>query len=219
NNDITFSNIDFTYDQFHYVLKNFNLIIHQNEHIQLFGPSGCGKSTICDLLLKTYLPTKGDIKIGKTNIADIEISSLRKTIVYLNQRSKLILGTIKENIMLDRNFDQKRFEKVCNICHLDEIIEKKPLRYETHVSNEENNLSGGEKQRIMLARVLYSDASIFLLDESLSEIGEKMEKEIIKNIREFLNEKTLIYISHKNYKSLFDEIVKLEVVNERVLIS
>jgi ATP-binding cassette subfamily B protein len=219
NNDITFFNVDFTYDKFRYVLKNLTLKVHKNEHIQLFGPSGSGKSTICDLLMKTYSPTNGSIKIGKTNITDIELSSLRKIIVYLNQRSRLIVGTIKENIILDRNYNQERFDRVCEICYLNEFIEKKPLRYETNVSHEENNLSGGEKQRIMLARVLYSNAEIFLLDESLSEIGEKMEKEIIKKIREFLKGKTLIYISHKNYKLLFDEMVKLEVNGERVLIS
>lgn len=217
--DIMFSNVDFSYNQFQYVLKNLSFRIHAQEHIQLFGPSGCGKSTICELLMKTYEPTNGAIKIGKIDLSDIDGASLRKSIIYLNQRSKLILGTIKDNILLGRNYNPKRFQEVCEICHLEEIVNKKPLRYETTISNEENNLSGGEKQRIMLARVLYSEATIFLFDESLSEISEKMEKEIIKNMRVFLKKKTLIYISHKNYKALFDEIIRLEVTNERVSIS
>lgn len=216
---ITFSKVCFSYDQYHYILKELSFEIYKAEHVLLFGKSGCGKSTICKLLTNTIIPTTGEIKIGKMNIQDISLNSLRSSITYLNQRSKLMTGTIKENIIFGRNYDHQKFIKVCEICHIEEIVKKKPLRFETTINGEENNLSGGERQRIMLARTIYSDAKIFLLDESLSEVDEKLEKEIIKDLRVFLQEQTLIYISHKNYKTLFDEVIKLEVINERVLIS
>lgn len=216
---ITFSNVSFSYDQYQYILKNLSFKISPAEHILLLGKSGCGKSTICKLLTKVFSPNYGEIKIGKNNLQDLEINSVRSSIIYLNQRSKLITGSIKENILFGRNYNHQKFLEVCEICQIEEIVNKKPLRYETTINYEENHLSGGERQRIMLARTLYTEASVYLLDESLSEVDEKLEKEIIKRIRIFLKEKTLVYISHKNYKMLFDEVIKLEVIHERILIS
>ena len=178
----------------------------------LLGSSGCGKSTLCKILTGIYEPTSGTIAFDNQNMRDIHLDVIKNNIIYLPQDSHLITGTIRENILMQRNFNEARFQKVCEICQIEEIVEKKPLR-------NENNLSGGEKQRIMLARTLYTDAQIFLLDESLSEVDETKEKQMIKEMREFLKRKTIIYISHKNYKSLFDDVKKLEVCHERVLIS
>jgi len=219
NGDIYFKQISYSYNQYNYVLKNLNLHIIFGSHVQLFGQSGCGKSTICKLILRLLEPLEGKILIGPINILDINLPSIRSSILYLNQRSHLLTGTIWENIIMGRNIDMKRFYQVCEICHLEEIVAKKPLRYETTIQCHEENLSGGEKQRIMLARTLYGNAFIYLFDESLSEVDEKLEKDIIKRMREFLKAKTIIYISHKNYKSLFDEVVKLEACYDRVLIS
>lgn len=217
--DIYIENLTFTYNHYHYILKDFTLSIMNGTHLLLLGASGCGKSTLCKILTKIYEPNGGTIKFGNKNILDFDISTIRENIIYLPQDSHLITGTIKENIIMDRNFDAKKFERICQICQIEEIISKKPLRYETTINSNENNLSGGEKQRIMLARTLYSNAQIFLLDESLSEVDEKKEKIIIKEMREFLKNKTIIYISHKNHKNLFDDVEKLEVCHERVLIS
>lgn len=217
--DLELKDLTFSYNQYNYVIKDFNLKIKEKSHVLFLGKSGCGKSTICKLLIRVLSPTYGSIKVGKINLLDYSPNTIRKHIVYLNQRSNLITGTIKENILLDCPFDSVKFQSICEICHIEEIVAKRPLRYETLILKEENNLSGGEKQRIMLARTLIHDADIYLFDESLSETDESLEKEIIKNVRKFLKEKTIIYISHKNYKSLFDEVIKLEECNERVIIS
>ena len=217
--DLKLKDVTYSYNQYNYALKDLNLLIPKYTHILLMGNSGCGKSTLCKILTGILNPTYGDIKIGKINIMDYSKKTIRDNIAYLSQRSNLILGTIKENIIMNRPFDMAKFCTICEICHIEEIVQKRPLRYETIISNQENNLSGGEKQRIMLARTLISEANIYLFDESLSEVDEKLEKEIIKKIREFLKDKTIIYISHKNYKTLFDKMIKLEDTNERVLIS
>ena len=217
--DIDFLNVSYSYDQYHYSLKDIKLKIIEGSHVLMIGESGCGKSTLCKILTRVLTLSSGEIKVGGINIEDYEPKTVRSNIVYLSQRSNLISATIKENIVMNRSFDLKRFNKICEICHVNEIVSKRPLRFETLVSNEENNLSGGEKQRIMLARTLMSRASIFLLDESLSEVDEKLEKDIIKNLREYLKGKTLIYISHRNHKKLFDEVITLEKCHERVLIS
>lgn len=217
--DIDVLKASYSYDQYHYSIKDLKLKIIEGSHVLMIGESGCGKSTLCKILTRVLSLSSGEIKIGGINIEDYEPKTIRANIVYLSQRSTIISATIKDNIMLNRAFDLRKFTKICEICHINEIVRKRPLRFETLISNQENNLSGGEKQRIMLARVLMSHASIFLLDESLSEVDEKMEKDIIQNMREFLKGKTLIYISHRNHKKLFDEVIKLERCHERVLIS
>lgn len=217
--DIKIEKLTFSYNQYHYILKDVNLQVIKGTHLLLLGSSGCGKSTLCKILTGIYEPTSGTIAFDNQNMRDIHLDVIKNNIIYLPQDSHLITGTIRENILMQRNFNEARFQKVCEICQIEEIVEKKPLRYETTISSNENNLSGGEKQRIMLARTLYTDAQIFLLDESLSEVDETKEKQMIKEMREFLKRKTIIYISHKNYKSLFDDVKKLEVCHERVLIS
>ena len=216
NGDIELDNITFTYNQYNYILKDIKLKIPKSAHIQLLGRSGSGKSTLCNIMIRVLKQSYGTIKIGKINIDDYDIKTLREHIVYLPQNSNLIKGTIIENIIMHRAMNWGKFLLVCEICHINEIIDKKPLRFETMLSNYEENLSGGEKQRIILARTLMSNADIFLLDESLSEVEEKLEQDIIKNMRNFLKDKTIIYISHKNHKKLFDYTMKIEGTNERV---
>ncbi len=217
--DIFFKNVSFSYDNYRYVLKDLTLCITKGTHVLLMGESGSGKSTICKLLLKDEKTINGTIEIGDHNILDIQKQALHEKIVYLNQKSNLMTGTIKENIVMYRPFHTSRFDQVCKICKIEEIVQKRPLRYETTINSQENNFSGGEKARIMLARTLYKDAEVYLLDEALSEIDEQMEKEIIKDMRVFLKEKTVLYISHRKLKSLFDETKKCEECHERILIS
>lgn len=214
--DIKIENLTFSYNQYNYILKDISMEIKEGNHILMMGNSGCGKSTFCKILVGVQKPTYGIIRINNVNLTDYNATTIRQHIVYLPQNSKLIYGTIKENIIMNRSFNLKKFKKICEVCHIEEILAKKPLRFETIIS-EESSLSGGEKQRIMLARTLYSERDIFLLDESLSEVDEKLEKSIIKAMRIFLEGKTMIYISHKNYKKLFDEMINLQGNNERIL--
>lgn len=217
--DLELDNVTFTYDQYHYIFKDLKMKIKEGNHILLLGASGSGKSTLCKILTKNLNLTYGEIKIGNLNIEDYNLLTIRDNIVYLPQKSPLISGTIKENILLSCENNFQLFQEICKICHIEEIVKKRPLRYETRINSQENDLSGGEKQRIVLARTLMRKANIFLLDECLSEVDEKLEKDIIKNMRIFLKGKILVYISHKNHKKLFDETYTLESCHERVLIS
>lgn len=214
--NLVFDNVTFSYNQYNYVLKDLSFEIPKGNHVLLMGNSGCGKSTLCKIMTRIQNQSYGTIKIAQINIEDYNPQTVREHIIYLPQKSKLIGGTIKENIIMSRAFNLQKFTKICEICHINEIVDKKPLRYETVIAEQDNNLSGGELQRIMLARTLFSNADIFLFDESLSEVDEKLEKEIIKEIRIFLEGKTIIYISHKNHKKLFDKMIELEECHERV---
>lgn len=208
--NIVVSNLTFSYNDYNQIIKNLNFKINIGEFVLLKGSSGCGKSTICKILEKYIDDYQGNISIGNINIKDISITTLRKNMTFVSQNESLFTGTIKDNIMLDRNIDLDEFSKICTICKIDEIVEKKPLRYETIINDESNYISGGERQRIILARALLQNASIYLIDEALSEVDQNMEKEIILNLQKYLKNKTVIYITHKNQDQLFKNIIDLE---------
>ena len=148
--------------------------------------------------------------IGKRNIKDLSLATIRKNIAYVSQNEALITGSIKENILLGRKVSDEKFYEICKLCLVDEIVAKKALRYEAIISNDSNNISGGEMQRIILARALLNDFSILMLDEALSEVDYYKEKRIIQNLKRKYKDKTIIYITHKNHDKLFDRVIKLE---------
>lgn len=213
NNSITFNNVSFSYNSYNYILKDFNAFINSNEHVFLKGNSGTGKSTICKILYKLVNEYKGNILIGGVSISDYSLSSIRSCINYVSQNEEIFSDTIRNNITFFRNIELSEFNKVCNICKLESLVSKRPLRYDSLINPDTNNLSGGEKQRIILARALLKKSNILILDEALSEVDYDLEKEIIKNILDNFKDKTIIYISHKNHESLFDKIINLENLN------
>lgn len=204
---LKFENLTFSYNYFQKNLVEISFEVNAKEHVFLKGKSGAGKSTICKLLIKELLDYQGDIWINHQNLKDLPLSNIRKSIVYLSQNETLLHDTIKENILFGREITNDKFQKVTNICQIEEIVSKKPLRYESVV--DDYMLSGGERQRLMLARALLSNASVYLLDECLSEIEEVREKEIIKGIRNYLQEKIVVYISHRNLKKQFERVIEI----------
>ena len=129
--------------------------------------------------------------------------TIRESVVYSSQQEKLYSTTIKENILFGQ--PETNFTKVCEICNLESIVSKRALRYESKVDI--TKISGGERQRILLARALMKEASLYLLDECLSEVDEQDEIDIIKKVRKYLKGKTLIYISHKRHDDLFERSI------------
>ena len=119
----------------------------------------------------------------------------------MNKKDKIII--------LDRNISNSLFHQVCQICEIDSIVAKKSLRYDSLLDPDSTNISGGEKQRIILARGLLKDSKIIILDEALSEVDISLENKIIKNIRNFYKNNTLIYISHKNQIKNFENIINI----------
>ena len=159
------------------------------------------------MLDKYITDYKGDILIGSINIKDLSLATIRKNILYVNQNENILTDTIRNNIILDRNVSEKQFFQICKLCAIDEIVKKKPLRYNTIIGKDIGNISGGEMQRIILARALLNNFQILILDEALSEVDYFLEEKIMKNIREKFKNKTIIYITHKNHDNIFDKIV------------
>lgn len=216
NGDITISNMSYSYNDYNNVLSNINLKIKKNSNVMIKGKSGIGKSTFCKLLNRTYEYSTGSIKICDIDIKDYPIKTIRSNILYLSQNEFLLSDTIKNNVILDKKYDNYKFNTIAKICFLDNIVSKKPLRYETVIDKDFSNLSGGEKQRIILARTLYQNFKILILDEALSEVNIILEKHIIRNLIDFIPNKTLIYVTHKNHEELFDDVLTIGDNNENV---
>ena len=215
NGDICFRNVEFSYNDYSKIISNFSLTIKQGEKIMIKGESGCGKSTICQLLQRNYLPTKGSVCIKNKNILDYSLMTLRENIIYVGQKENLYTDTVKNNIIFHQ-LKNDDFDKICNICLINDIVEKKKFRYDFGIDNNFANISGGEKQRLVLARALLKGGKILILDEALSELDFYSEQKIITNIKREYPEKTLIYISHKKQDKLFDRVITMEKKYEKL---
>ena len=166
----------------------------------VLGSSGSGKSTLFKILKQNY-----EIKRDKVYINGIDINDYKlNNIVYVSQNEILFSDTIENNIGND-------IYKVSKICLVDEIVKKTQLGYKTLIEENGFNLSGGEKQRIILSRALANPFDILIIDEGLSQVDTNMERVIIKNILKEYQDKTIIFISHRlDNIDLFNQVIKIE---------
>ena len=207
NGDIEFNNIKYSYNNDDTLINDISFRIKGNSGNTIKGPSGIGKSTLMKMLVRDIDEYKGDVKINGINIKDYSIKTIRENITYVSQREKILSDTIKNNITLDKEISPNELNKIINITKVDDILNNKTMRLDTILYDEGINLSGGERQRIILARSIAKKPKILILDESLSEIDSLKEKAIIKQIKNYLKESTIIYISHKNlasYKNIIE---------------
>ena len=208
-NHIEVKDLSYSYDYFHKILNKVNFQVKSKDKVLLSGPSGSGKSTICKLLYRSLGTYSGNIELNKTSECDYSLKAIRENILYVGQNENLFTGTIRENIICYRQISDEEFKIVCKICKLEEIVSKKPNRYNTVINASLNNLSGGEKQRIILARALLKKAKIIILDEALSEVNVDMEKGILDDLFVYFKNSTLIYVTHKNVDDKFEKIINL----------
>ena len=207
NGNIVFDNIDYSYNMYDYPIKNYSLTINKGNKVLVMGKSGLGKSTLFKLLYLLYAPLKGNILIDNINIKDYDLSTIRNNISYVSQTEAIYNDTLLNNITLGQDINKKKLNKILDICQVNDILDKKTLRLNTFVMEDESNLSGGEKSRIILARTLVCNRPIIIFDETLSNIAEDDANKIIRNICESFKDKTIIFISHFRPKYKFDQEV------------
>ncbi|WP_086523315.1 peptidase domain-containing ABC transporter [Bacillus sp. S1-R1J2-FB] len=196
--DIHINNITFAYGSRAPVLKDFNLHIPQGEKIALVGESGAGKSTIAKLLLNFMEVQQGDIKIGEYNISDIDLQYLRKRVAYIPQNIELFTGTVIENLKVGDPL--AKYEDIVNACKIAgaaEFIEKMQNKYQSLIEEGGGNLSGGEKQRLAIARALLAKSDFYIFDEATSNLDSFSERKIQEVIFEKIKNKTTIIIAHR----------------------
>lgn len=207
NGDIVFENVFYSHDKVNNILSNIDFKIEKNSKYLIHGKSGEGKSTLMKILVKYLKNYSGEIYIGNYNLKDIKLETINNSILYVSQNENIFNGTLKENIILNKQINNKKYEEILKICKVDKIRNKKTFRDNFLIEENGFNLSGGEKQRIILARALLNNFNYLILDECLSEIDSSLEKEIIQNIFDYFKDKTIIYITHKEeIKKLFNEV-------------
>lgn len=211
--DIKIENLSFTYS--HTGIKaitNFSLHVSPGERIAIVGRTGSGKSTIAQLLLRMFDADSGNIKLNGINIKDIKLESIRNQVSYVPQDGFLFSDTVANNISFgasDRSIEKIRHAAALAVVAGD--IDGFPKKYETEIGERGVSLSGGQKQRISIARALMKDAPILVLDDCLSAVDSKTEKEILENFKIAMNGKTSILITHRIFNlSNFDQIIVME---------
>lgn len=197
--NIEFKNVTFSYPNADKTsLNNVSFKINSGEHVVVIGKIGSGKSTIQKLLLSLYLPNEGAILVDNIDIKQLDPSELRKNIAYVSQDVLLFNGTVKENIVYRLpHIDDDKIIKAAQISGVMDFINKHPKGFDMPVGERGSFLSGGQRQSIAIARAILQDYPIILLDEPTSAMDTSSEAKFIKNIKEYLKEKTMILVTHK----------------------
>lgn len=199
--DIEIKNLSFSYNKLDNVLDNLNLNINEGEKVLLEGANGSGKSTLLNIISGLYDYDHGNVKVPSK-------------VSYIDQKSELFRGSIIDNIILDKRFDKEKFKRLEKILYLKEIIKNKSLGYNTNLESI-SNLSGGERQKIIMARTLYQDFNLLIMDESLSQISKDIRSKILKNINKYYRDKTIIYVSHYDDNFSFNKKINLTAREEK----
>lgn len=200
NENIIFKNVSFKYNSSDEdnVLKNVNITIPKNSTTAIVGASGSGKSTLIKLILGFYFPTEGEININETNIKSINLKDWRKNCGVIMQDGFIFSGTVAENISLsEESVNLEKLDYSLKIAELEETIKKLPLNYNTQIGESGVSLSGGEKQRLFIARAVYKNPSFIFFDEATSNLDTINESKIMSNLNEYLKNKTSIIIAHR----------------------
>ncbi len=197
--NIQFENVAFRYGSRKQVFESLNLTIHKSETTAIIGESGSGKTTLISLIQNLYPIQAGSIRIGDYNITQINNESLRQIIGTVPQQIELFAGSIIENIALgDFEPDMQKIMQLCDQLGIKDFIEKLPNAYLTQIGEHGVSLSGGEKQRIAIARALYKNPEILIFDEATSSLDSISEKYVKRTLSALAKEgKTIIIIAHR----------------------
>jgi len=197
---IRIQNLCFKYDGARpdYVLNNINLTIPQNKVTAIVGASGSGKTTLIKLLLGFYNPNEGNIYVGKENLSEFSLSWWRSQCGAVMQEGYLFSDTIARNIAVsDDEINLKRLRHAARVANIADYIEELPLGYNTKIGQDGQGISQGQRQRILIARVVYKNPQIVLLDEATNSLDANNEKAIVENLSDFYKGKTVVVVAHR----------------------
>lgn len=194
---VEFNHVWFSYKPEEWILKDVSFKIEPQKTIAIVGETGAGKSTIISLLTHFFEIQKGAILIDDVPIYSIPYKILRKNLAVVMQDVFLFSKTVKDNIILNSEFDQEKFESVCKMTHIDKFISSLPNKENEMVMERGVTFSAGERQLLSFARALYSDPSILILDEATSNIDSETEKLIQDAIKNLIKNRTSIIIAHR----------------------
>ena len=194
---LSFKDVCFAYNDDNEVIKKINLDIDNGKITALVGPSGAGKSTIFSLILKFIEPSNGSIFIDNYNLNKVNTNYLRRLIGIVPQKTFIFSGTISEAIRFGRPTTKANIVNAARIANAHDFIEELPDGYETFIEERGSNLSGGQLQRISIARALLGDPTILLLDEATSALDAESEESVQKGLQQAMHNRTVLVIAHR----------------------
>lgn len=200
NGDIDFDNVGFKYSKKakKNALNNINLHIKSGQTVGIIGGTGSGKSSLVQLIPRLYDATEGEIKIGGKDIKDYDIISLRNSVAMVLQKNQLFAGTISENLRWgNESATDAEIEEACKLAQAEEFVESFPDKYNTHIEQGGANVSGGQKQRLCIARALLKKPKILILDDSTSAVDTKTDALIREGFKSYIPDTTKIIIAQR----------------------
>lgn len=196
--DLVFNQVNFSYNESRKVLQNINFTLKKGEVVGLIGPSGSGKTTLVDLILRLFLPTSGNITLDGTDISEVNIKEWRDKIGYVSQDMFLINDTIENNIRFyNKSLSITDLESVSRLANIYDFIMNRLDSFNTIIGERGNLLSVGQRQRIVIARVLARKPEILILDEATSALDNETEMEIQRVINNLKGKVTVLIIAHR----------------------
>ena len=197
---VEFENVSFKYSASasRYALSDINLSIKAGETVGIIGGTGSSKSTLVQLISRLYDVTEGSVKVGGIDVREYDVETLRNNVAVVLQKNVLFSGTIKENLRWgNKEATDEEMREACRLACADEFIESFPDKYDTYIEQGGANVSGGQKQRLCIARALLKRPKILILDDSTSAVDTKTDAFIRKSMREYIPETTKLIIAQR----------------------
>ena len=210
--DITFENVSFAYTEGAPVLKDISFVIPKGKVTAIVGENGSGKSTIVKLLERFNDPSSGTIRLGDADLQDVNLQQWRNAVGYLSQNNQMVKGSLRENICygLDREYTEEELIEATKLAQAYEFVQAKEEGFDAQISQFETKLSGGELQRLAIARIIMRKPQYLIMDEATSGIDVVSEAEVLEGINALMENKTVIMVSHDmNLIKKADHIVVL----------
>ena len=200
NGDIDFDNVNFKYSKKakKFALKDIDLHIKSGQTVGIMGSTGSSKSSLVQLIPRLYDATEGTVKVGDVDVRDYDIKSLRESVAMVLQKNQLFAGTIKDNLRWgNESATDEEIEEACRLAQADEFINTFPDKYDTFIEQGGANVSGGQKQRLCIARALLKKPKILILDDSTSAVDTKTDALIREGFKSYIPDTTKIIIAQR----------------------
>ena len=200
NGDVKFENVSFRYSNTaeKYALEDINLDIKSGETVGILGGTGSSKTTLVNLISRLYDVSKGSVKVGDVDVRDYDMEVLRNQVAVVLQKNTLFSGTIKDNLRWgDKNATDEEMVHACKLAQADDFIRQFPKGYDTMITQGGTNVSGGQKQRLCIARALLKKPKVLILDDSTSAVDMKTDALLRAAFRQYIPDTTKIIIAQR----------------------
>ncbi len=199
--EVEFKNVSFKYpDAEEYVLKNISFKASKGETIAFIGRTGCGKSTLINLIPRFYDATEGEILIDGVNVKDYDLEYLHNKLGYIPQKAVMFNGTVKENVAYgsnDKKFTKEKIERSIKIAQAKDFVSKMDKDIDSHIASGGTNISGGQKQRLAIARAIARDPEIYIFDDSFSALDYKTDYVLRKDLKKYTKDATTFIVAQR----------------------